>query len=141
VRQLAAEAARALDLGLRTVQRAMTDERVTDLVAQLLAHGGTTTAAPDENPQVDELPQHPDDRPYTSLLLGHFSTGPASPWYKRLRTNEHPGYCVARDCRAWVEPGDGRILVPYPSDARVPVLCAAHALTFEVDRILEGVTL
>ena len=141
VRQLAAETAHALDLGLRTIQRAMTDPRIAELVAQLVAHGGTTGEPSAANMHLDDLPPHPDDQRYTSLLLGHFSPGPESHWYKRLRPNEHSGYCVASNCRAWVDAQEGSILIPYPTDGRVPVLCSAHALTFEVDRILEGVTL
>lgn len=148
-RQLAMHCATALDLGLRTVQRAFRHESVSDLVAQLVAqvaHGGTDRVPPTAKPQVAALPAHPDDDPDSKLLLGalrHCSSPKPgenpSRYYSRLEPNQHAAYCVVRDCHAWVEPGEGSILLPYPRGTRVRVLCAEHALLTEVELVLANV--
>lgn len=148
-RQLAMQCATALDLGLRTVQRAFKHENVADLVAQLVAqvaHGGTDRVPPVAKPQVTALPAHPDDDPDTKLLLGalrHCSSPKPgenpSRYYCRLEPNQHAAYCVVRGCHAWVEPGEGSILLPYPRGTRVRVLCAEHALLTEVELVLANV--
>jgi hypothetical protein len=141
-RQLAHAVGKALDLGVRTVQRAFRDDRVADLVAQLVGPVGTPAVPVPGNPQVTGLPPHPDDDGDTDLLLGDSrlsSAAPGSRFHKRQQPNEHPGYCV--DCGRWVESEQGAISIPYPQDSRVIVRCSEHAVLRAMALTLEDVKL
>lgn len=151
-RQLALAAAQALDLGVRTVQRAFKHPDVAELAGTLVCPTGTTRVPAAEKPQVDGLPQHPDDETDTSLLLGPLCPSSPAPtpgqgdteqrkpgYYTRLRPNDHPGYCVNSWCRRWIEIDEGAILVPYPQNEQVRLLCAVHALEAEIEITLAGV--
>ena len=137
-RQLAAACAESLDLGLRTVQRALTDDRVRDLAAHLVAPSGTPRVPPAAKPQHTTPPPHPDDATDTSLLLGdlRFSPKRDDRWYTRQERNTHPGYCVAAECSRWIEPDEGTILLPYPRGSRVKLLCDDHSLVAAVELAL-----
>lgn len=143
VRQLAIAAADALDLGVRTIERALKDDRLTDLLAHLVGPVGAPAAPTDANPQVAALAQAPVPGDRTTLLLGtlRLSSPRADPrFYKRLKPNEFAGQCTEITCSRWVDPFEGSYLCPYPDGSQVPLLCSEHALIADVELALSAVS-